>query len=262
MRRSDAEGEPLLSLVVPAFNEEDNIRRGVLQHLADYLDDQDLHVEVIVVDDGSEDDTANQVERFCEKYPWFRLIRTEHVGKAHAVRSGMLAARGQYQLFMDMDLATSLTHIPEFLQALQEGRDIVIGSRAARGAVRIGEPRRRFLVGKAFNYLVRALLRLGVADSQCGFKAYRREVARDLFNNLIVFGDSVQPTKGPRVTAFDVELLVMARRRGYDIAELPVTWRHAKTSRVNVLRDSYRMLREVLLIWLNNRRGQYNSPRG
>lgn len=261
MRRSEAEAGPLLSLVIPAFNEEDNIRRGVLQQIADFLDGQGIHCEVIVVDDGSEDDTPNLVERFSERYPYFRLLRGQHHGKAHGVRSGMLAARGQCQLFMDMDLATSLTHIPQFLQAVQEGTDVVIASRAAKGAVRIGAPWTRYLMGKTFNYLVQALLLPGISDTQCGFKAFRKEVARDLFNNLVVFEDSAQPTEGPRVTAFDVELLVVARRRGYKIKEIPVRWRYFKTNRLSLVREPYRMFGEVIRVWLNRQRGRYGRSK-
>lgn len=259
MRRPEAQADPLLSLVVPAFNEEDNVRQGVLQEIADFLDGQGIHSEVIVVDDGSDDDTPHLVESFTEHHPNFRLLRAEHLGKAHSVRSGMLAARGRCHLFMDMDLATSLTHIPQFLEAVQEGTDVVIGSRAAKGAVRIGAPWTRYLMGKTFNYLVQALLLPGISDTQCGFKAFRKEVAQDLFNNLVVFQDSAKPTQGPRVTAFDVELLVVARRRGYKIKEIPVRWQYFKTNRVSLVREPYRMFSEVIRVWLNKHRGMYSS---
>ena len=257
MRQSDPERRARLSLVIPAYNEEESLSRGVLQQVAECLDNLALDSEVVVVDDGSQDGTADQVERFCQSHPRFQLLRNEHRGKAHTVRTGMLAARGKYRLFMDMDLATSLEHIPQFVEALERGADIAIASRAAKGAVVTGAPRTRYLAGTAFNYLVQLLLLPGISDTQCGFKAFRKEAAEDLFASLVVFEDSDQPLRGPRVTAFDVELLVMARRRGYTIQEIPVRWRHYETKRVNPIKDAYRMFGEVVQVWLNDRRGKY-----
>ena len=257
MRRAEPDQEPLLSIVIPAFNEEDSIKRGVLQRLADYLEGLDLTYEVLVADDGSEDGSAEFVERFAQEHPSFRLLREEHRGKAEAVRAGILAAAGRYHLFMDMDLATSVEHIPEFLQELQRGADVVIASRAKKGAVTTGAPASRFLLGKGFNFLVQALLLPGIQDTQCGFKAFGAEVARELFDSLLVFDESAGRVRGPRVTAFDVELLVLAARRGYSIREMPVRWQYYKTQRVSPLRDAYRMFREVLHVWINDRRGKY-----
>ena len=257
MRRVDPASHPLLSIVIPAFNEEDSLRRGVLRQLADYLATQEFSWEVLVVDDGSADATADIVESFAAENPSFRLLREKHRGKVDAVRAGILAAHGRYQLFMDMDLATSIEHIPGFLGELQRGADLAIASRAAKGAVTVGAPASRFLLGKGFNYLVQALLLPGIQDTQCGFKAFRADVARGLFESLLVFEESAATTKGPRVTAFDVELLVLAARRGYSISEMPVRWQYYKTRRVNPVKDAYRMFREVLHVWLNDRRGRY-----
>ena len=257
MRRVDPVASPLLSIVIPAFNEEDSISRGVLRQLADYLAAQAFTYEVLVVDDGSDDATAELVESFAAENPSFRLLREEHRGKVDAVRAGILAAGGRYHLFMDMDLATSVEHIPEFLRELQRGADVVIASRATKGAVTIGAPASRFLLGKGFNFLVQALLLSGIQDTQCGFKAFRADVARGLFNSLLVFEDSAGTTRGPRVTAFDVELLVLAARWGYSIHEMPVRWQYYKTRRVNPVKDAYRMFSEVLHVWLNDRRGKY-----
>lgn len=258
MRRAESQDEPLLSIVVPAYNEEDSLKRGVLEQIADCIDRQDLPCEALIVDDGSEDDTAPAAEEFCRGRPDFRLLREEHHGKACTVRAGMLAARGKYQLFMDMDLATSLDHVPQFIEALQRGTDVAIASRAKKGAVVTGAPQSRFVLGKSFNFLVQTLLLPGIADTQCGFKAFRSDVARDLFGSLVVFQNSVKPAKGPMVTAFDVELLVLARRRGYTIEEIPVQWRYYATNRVSPVKDAYRMFREVAYVWLNDRRGKYS----
>lgn len=257
MALPEAETEPLLSIIVPAYNEAQNIRSGVLQQLAEYLVSREYSHEVVVSDDGSTDETASLVEELCREHPDFCLLRNEHRGKAHTVISGLLEARGQYVMFMDMDLATSLQHIDELLRALQDSADVVIASREARGAVRLASPWSRRFLGKAFNLVIQALLLPGFWDTQCGFKGFRRQVAHDLINGLVVFNGGPAMT-GPRVTAFDVELLVIARKRGYRIHELPVTWRHVKTRRVNLVRESLEMLREMMSIWWARFRGMYN----
>jgi dolichyl-phosphate beta-glucosyltransferase len=250
-----------LSLVIPAYNEAPNLRRGILQQVADYLAGQPYPHEVLIVDDGSQDETASLVEAFAGEHPPFALLPERHRGKAMAVRAGVLAARGRYVLFADLDLSTPLTYIEPFLELLDGGWDIVIASREAKGGARLGVPFERRAMGKVFSLLVRLLLLHGIHDSQCGFKAFRRGVAHDLFGNLRVFRPEAGEVSGPRVTAFDVELLLLARKRGYTIREVPVLWRHVETKRVNPLADSYRMLREVLTIWWNDRRGLYGRGR-
>jgi glycosyltransferase involved in cell wall biosynthesis len=249
--------EPLLSLVIPAYNEAENLRRGVLQQVAGYLDAQSYASEVLVADDGSEDDTAALVEAFVREHSSFSLLRGEHQGKALAVQRGVLSAQGRHVLFADLDLATPLTYIEPFLALLEEGWDVVIASREAKGASRLKSPLHRRLMTKGFSILVRLLLLPGIHDSQCGFKGFRREVARDIFATLRVFQPTPGEVIGPRVTAFDVELLLLARRKGYRIKEVPVVWQHIETRRVSLLLESYRMFREVLSVWWNDRRGAY-----
>ncbi len=210
----------------------------------------------MVADDGSTDETPSLVEEFCSERPAFRLILNEHRGKAHCVIAGLMAAQGRYVMFMDMDLATSLEHVDQLVEALEGSADVVIASREAEGAVRLGAPWPRRFLGKAFNLVIQALLLPGYWDTQCGFKGFRREVVRDIVDGLVVFKESPPPS-GPRVTAFDVELLVVARERGYSILQLPVTWRHVKTRRVNLIRESIEMLRELLSIWRARLRGMY-----
>lgn len=257
MREANAEAEPLLSIVVPAYNEAVNIRSGVLTRLADYLTPRPYCHEVLVTDDGSVDETAALVEAFCQEHRAFRLLRNEHRGKAHSVIAGMMAAQGRHVMFMDMDLATSLDHIDELVEALESSADVVIASREAKGAVRLASPWSRRLLGKAFNLLIQALLLPGYWDTQCGFKGFRKEVAQDLIRSAVVFSGG-SATSGPRVTAFDVELLVIARERGYRIRQLPVTWQHIKTRRVNLIQESLLMLRELLAVWWVRSRGKYS----
>lgn len=251
---------PLLSIVIPAYNEVANLRRGVLQQVKALVERLPYDVEVLVVDDGSEDETATMAERFCQPAPGFALIRKAHSGKADTVRTGMQAGRGRYLLFMDMDLATPLQYVPDFVRRLEAGADVVIASRDAPGGVRGGAPTLRRLGSLLFRRLVQATLLPGIHDSQCGFKAFRRSVARELFGSLRVF--RLQgPVRGPRVTAFDVELLVLARKRGYRIEEAPVDWHHVDSERVSPLRDAYRMIREVLAVWAGDLRGAYGAKR-
>ncbi len=248
----------LLSVVIPAYNEEDNVRRGSLQEVADYLSRQEYASELIVVDDGSEDATAALAEEAARRWPFVSLQRSEHGGKAHAVTVGVLAARGTYVFFTDMDQSTPIRFLEAGLRELEAGSEVVVGSRWLKGASRLGEPPLRAVSGRVFALLVRALLLPEITDSQCGFKGFRRDVARELFGNMMVFGAGPQTATGPAVTAFDVELLVMAKKRGYRIKEIPVTWRHVATGRVSLSRDAYRMSRDVAHVWLNKLRGKYD----
>jgi hypothetical protein len=143
------------------------------------------------------------------------------------------------------------------VEALESSADVVIASREAKGAVRLASPWSRRFLGKAFNLLIQALLLPGYWDTQCGFKGFRREVAQDLIRSLTVFNDG-PVTSGPRVTAFDVELLVIARERGYRVQQLPVIWRHVSTRRVNLIQESLLMLRELLAVWWARFKGKYS----
>jgi dolichyl-phosphate beta-glucosyltransferase len=253
---------PLLTVVIPAYNEAANVRSDRLSRLDHSLSLLGYDSEVIVVDDGSEDATADLLEDFAEEHKGFSVVRSAHRGKAEAVSAGVLQARGDFVLFMDMDMATSLDHVGPFVQALQNGEaDIVIASRDLPGSARLHAPLSRRFLAKAFNLLVSTLLLPGIRDSQCGFKAFRREVAHDLFSHFLVFSSGQGTVKGPRVTAFDVELLVLARRHGYSLKQMPVIWMHTTTGGVRVFGEPFKMLREVLTIWLYDRRGRYN-PNG
>ena len=252
----------LLSVVIPAYNEEGNIRGGALDDVADYLSRQKYSSEVIVVDDGSDDGTAALVAEAGRRHPFVSLKRSEHGGKAHAVTAGVLAARGTNVLFTDMDQSTPIRFAEDVLRELQADSDVVIGSRWLKGAARLDEPLMRNVLGRAFALLARTLLLRDIRDSQCGFKGFRREAAQDLFRNLTVFGAGAQGETGPMVTAFDVELLVLAKKRGYRVKEIPVTWRHVTTRRVSPVRDAYRMFKQVIRVWFNKLRGGYDAPRG
>jgi glycosyltransferase involved in cell wall biosynthesis len=253
---STRQADQSLSLIIPAYNEAARIGGTIREALA-WLSDQPFATELIVVDDGSEDATADLAHRAVSELGRGRVVRIAHRGKAAAVRAGMLAATCDQIAFSDADLATPLSYLTELRAALTAGCDIAIGSREGAGARRIGEPPYRHLMGRVFNGLVRLLLVPGVHDTQCGFKLFRREVVRDLLRRSRLYRDGRQTISGPRVTAFDVELLTIARRNGYRICPVPVVWRYGEGSKVRPARDTWHNVRDVLDVWIAARRGRY-----
>jgi len=215
---------------------------------------------VIVVDDGSEDRTAEVAEQFARALaPMVRLIRNDHRGKGYTVRTGMLAAQGEYILFSDADLATPIEQWDKLRPYFDKGYDVVIGSREGLGARRVGEPWYRHVMGRVFNYLVRLVALGGFQDTQCGFKAFRREVAHDLFRRVQLYGEGAQQVKGAALTGFDVEVLFLARKYGYKVKDVPVEWHYGTHTKVNPVRDSIRNFKDVWAVRINDWRGKYNS---
>lgn len=237
---------PAISLVIPAYNEERRLPE-TLPRVLQFLEAQESAWEVIIADDGSTDRTALITEEYSRSQPRLRLLRLTHGGKGHAVRSGMLAAQGQFCFLSDADLSVPITDLPRFLPALQ-GAEVAIASREAEGAIRYGEPVYRHLMGRLYNLLVRTLLLPGIQDTQCGFKGFRRETVPALFGR-----------QGLEGWGFDVELLYLARQRGYRIVEVPVHWTYGKHSRVHPLRDSWRMGLDLLRVRWRAWRGNYRQ---
>jgi dolichyl-phosphate beta-glucosyltransferase len=250
---------PMLSIVVPAYNEENRLPI-TLQAIRDYLSRQPYTAEVIVVDDGSEDRTAAVAEGWQAQWPDLRVLRNPHRGKAYAVRSGVLASHGEIVFQCDADLSMPIQEITKFLPLVQDGFGVVIGSREAPGARRFGEPPHRHLMGRVFNSVVRLLVLRGLRDTQCGFKCYRRDAALDIFPRLRIRVDE-QTVKGPMVTGFDVEVLYLAQKLGYRIAEVGIDWYYAPGSKVDPIRDALRMLADVFKVRINDWRGCYGLPR-
>lgn len=246
---------PDLSIVIPAYNESARLP-ATLASIAAYIAERGLHAEIIVADDGSDDDTADQARAFSVGGQAVRVLRLAHRGKASAVQAGMLAAIGHTILFTDADLSTPISYADDLMDALNAGADIAIGSREGVGATRVGEPGYRHIMGRVFNGVVRLLGVANVRDTQCGFKAFRSKPANDLFRRARMPGSS-GPTRGPRVTGFDVEILYLARQRNYTVVEVPVYWEHASGSKVRPLHDSVRMFRDVLMVRINALRGLY-----
>ncbi len=230
--------EPLVSIVIPAYNEAARLKPG-LEQILQYVRQTGLDCEVLLVDDGSSDDTAEVARRHLHGEVPLRVLRQEpNQGKATAVKRGILAARGRYVGYVDADMSTPFEEIERFLQALADGADLAIGSRALAGAdVQVRQPLPRALAGKLFGALTRLLLLPGIADSQCGFKFFRREVAQDLFTRQRVTG-----------WAFDAELLYLARRLGYRVVQIPVRWINDPHTKVKMLSAGPAMLRDLLRI--------------
>jgi glycosyltransferase involved in cell wall biosynthesis len=251
---------PYLSLIIPAYNEEARIAR-TLGAVTAYLRAQPYAWEVLVVDDGSADGTLAAAHRFARDHRELavRVIANPHRGKAYAVRSGVLAARGKLIGFTDADLATPIETSGAVIPHFADGCHVVIGSREDRGAVRQDEPGYRHFMGRVFNWLVRIVALPGIQDTQCGFKVLRGTVAHELFAASQLYSEDDAPPIGPAVTAFDVEILFLARRRGYRIASVPVVWRYGTESKVNPLLDSARNFRDVLMVRVNWLLGRYGG---
>lgn len=243
-----------LSIVIPAYNEEAAIRAGKLAQVADWLKQQPFESELIVVNDDSRDQTAALAQLYASQ-----VLTIPHAGKAAAVIAGIRAARGEYVLFSDMDQATPIEEAPKLLAALDQGWDVAAGS---RGVVRQGAPFGRYILSWGQVVLKSVLLGLRITDTQCGFKAFKRQAALDIIDHLIVYApERLGTVEGPSVTSgFDVEFLLVAQRMGYAIAEVPVHWTYQRTRRVNLLRDGQRGLHDLLAIVAVRLAGRYPRP--
>jgi len=251
---------PYLSVIVPAYNEEARLPT-TLATIGAFLESRPYPAELIVIDDGSSDATLS---RALERRPYsgaYRVLSQPHQGKAAAVRLGVLQARGQNILFTDADLSTPIEAVDALLAEIERGADIAIGSREGASARRIGEPFYRHLMGRAFNRVVQLVAVPGIDDTQCGFKLFTRRAARVIFPELRLH-QSGHRLRGPKVSAFDVEILYLARRHGMKIAEVPVIWKHVPGSKVRPALDSVRMLLDVLQVRVNALLGKYNGRAG
>jgi len=223
-----------LSLLIPAYNEEHRISESLKRVIA-YLDLQTYTSEIIVIDDGSKDQTAELVSHF----PTVKLIKlSRNFGKGFAVKTGALAAKGKYVLFSDADLSTPIEEVGRFLPILVQGTDIVIGSRAMKESnIAIRQPLYRELMGKIFNLFVKLFLFGGFNDTQCGFKGFRTDQAKKIFEKTKIYRFS-----------FDVEILYLAKKYNMKIKQLPITWRNNEASSVSPISDASKMFFDLLKI--------------
>lgn len=241
---------PEFSIVIPAYNEEQRLGLTV-EEAVRYMRARNTPFELIVVDDGSTDRTSALVDGLADRFAEVRLIRlAANGGKGLAVRTGVVNARGRMVLFMDADGATPIAEIERLEAAIAGGAHLAIGSRAVQTEqVRVQAKLYRHLMGRTFHWFVRTLAVRGIKDTQCGFKLFRGNVAHTIFSRMRMAGFS-----------FDVEVLLMAQRRGFIIEEVPVNWTHRDGSKVNLMTDSLRMLRDVVLMRKHLASGAYVIP--
>lgn len=237
------------SIVIPAYNESKRLG-ATLDRVLAYLYDQKFEAELIVVNDGSSDDTAEIVRRYTQKHEIVRLIENPgNRGKGFSVRNGVLQARGGIILFTDADLSSPIEEMSKLVEAIKRGADIAIGSRWVRAELQTQRQSvARQVMGRVFNYLLRILLQLNFKDTQCGFKAFRRTASRAIF--------PLQKIEG---WGFDPELLFLARRRGFKVVEVPVVWGHDSGTRINPVADGMKMVMEMARIRWNAITGEYGD---
>ncbi len=236
-----------LSVIMPAYNEERRLANSLRKVIA-YFSTQTYTSEIIVVDDGSTDRTAEIVEEFMQECPTLRLVRADHGGKGHACKQGVFASQGTWLFLCDTDLSMPIEEIAAFVQLFEGNYQIVIASRELPGSHRYGEPLYRHAMGRVFNLLVRALTVRNIQDTQCGFKCFRSDIARELFRKQSISG-----------WGFDVEVLFIAQKWGCQIAEVPIDWYYQSSSKVRPVQDTLHMFREVWRIRLNDLRGRYKA---
>lgn len=238
-----------VSVVVPTYNEEARIQRN-LEKLVEYLKVKFLHFEVIAVDDGSRDDTPRKIAEVARKDPRVRHFPfSTNRGKGFVVREGILKARGDVIFFTDADLSTPVEEIEKALQGWSEGYPVIIASRRhEQSVIRLRQNWLRETIGMGFNLLVRMLLPLPFRDTQCGFKGFSQKAAREIFSRVHIEG-----------FAFDAEMLLIAKRLGYSIKEIPICWTNSPESKVRPLRHSLLVVGELLRICWNDRNGLYDK---
>ncbi len=230
---------PLLSIVIPAHNEEFRLPPS-LEQIDAFLKSQPYEAEVIIVENGSTDRTVEVSEAFAKDHPYVRVIEAAVRGKGLAVKEGMLVARGDFRFICDADLSMRIEDITQFLPPMNDDADIIIASREGVGAKRVGEPPHRHLIGRINNLIIKLTAVNGFEDTQCGFKMFSRKAAEDLFRVQQMIG-----------IGFDIELLFVAKKRGYKIKQVPITWYFDSDSRMRIIGDSLNLLVEIWQIRRN-----------
>lgn len=249
--------KPFLSIIIPCYNEEENIQRGVLEEVNNFLGKQEFSWEVIISDDGSTDDSRDLIRKAIKNKPGFCFLENEHGGKPWAIWQGIKAAKGENILFTDMDQSTPIKEITR-IQPFFDSYEVVIGS---RGLERKNYSILRKIGSVAFRNLRKTILLKEINDTQCGFKAFRTEVAKKIFPMLQFFKQK-QEVKGWKVTSFDVELLFIAEKLGYRIKEVEVEWEDrdvSKGKQRSYVKESIEMLEQIIRVKINDLKGLYEK---
>lgn len=240
-----------VSLVIPVYNEQANIQKGVLDKIGNYTAQKNDFIEVIIVDDGSTDNSMSTIkQKYLPQFKKFRLIENPHQGKAYTVMTGIRSAKGTHVLFSDIDLATPIEESEKLLEQAKIGYQIIIGSRSSQ---RAGAPLLRKIMAVGFIYIRDTFIGLrGIKDTQCGFKLFETKAAVAILDKLQVFKTQKEISGSSVSAGFDLEFLFIARRDEYKIIEVPVSWRHVETKNVSFIRDSFETLHDVFLIRWND----------
>lgn len=242
-----------LSVVIPAYNEEINLKKGVLDQVEAYLRNSKLDYEVLIIDDGSTDHTREIVKKFINKHKKFKLIENSHGGKAIAVITGMEKSSGEVVLFTDMDQATPIDQLDKFIPKIEDGYDIVIGSRTGRA----GAPIIRKLAAWVFSILRGIILGLPFKDTQCGFKVFSKASINSIIPKIRSEWGVIHFKGGAVNAGFDVEMLYLAKKYGFKAIEVPVVWNYVGTERVQVVKDSLAAIYDMIRIRVNDLKGKY-----
>ena len=261
--------KPFLSVIIPCYNERENVERGVLKEVEEWLKSSKFKIqnskfnnsyEVIVSDDASTDNSRELVKEFVKKHSNFQLLENEHGGKAWALRHGLEASKGEWALFTDMDQSTPISELDKLMVKAQSGNEVVIGS---RGKLRENFSLLRKTASSSFRIFRKSLMLRKIDDTQCGFKLIKREVARKIFEKMMIFEQSGE-AKGWVVAAWDVEFLFLAEKYGYKIAEVPVKWSDKDETKgkdrsvMKFVKESLDMLKQLLRVKVNDSKGMYN----
>ncbi len=247
-----------ISLILPCYNEEANLQKGVLDKIENFVGIDPRFLEVLIVDDGSGDKSKQIIkEKYLPRFPKFKLIENRHMGKAFAVITGIEQAKGDVVIFSDVDLATPIEEAEKLIRQADDGFPIVIGSRKSQ---REGAPLSRKIMALGGIVIRRLVIGLrGIHDSQCGFKLFDKKIAKEIIKQLQVYNNH-QIVYGPSVSAgFDIEFLFVAQKLGFKIKEIPVTWKHVETRRVNFFKDSWQALKDILKIRYFALQGKYDK---
>ena len=227
---------PFCSIVIPCYNESLQIL-STLETIKKYLDSKKHIWEIIVVDDGSQDDTTEIVRSFCLKDPRVQILTIPHSGKGWAVKTGMSKANGNFRFMCDADLSMPINEIDKFFEHMAKGYDVVVGSRELSESQRFNEPKIRHVMGRIFNLFAKKVSLTDFYDTQCGFKCFKKNAAEHIFSR--------QTNKG---FAFDIEILKLAKKANFNLIEVPIVWYHKRPSKVKIHIDSIKMIKDTFLI--------------